>query len=126
MGEAKVGLAQGFGGGAMKTTEVRTQYPQIKLRHRTKMLCPEGCGLQRAEFQNEKNSVFLSCRHLRTPGLLDPHPGHLSLEAVLAGDVLALSLFAAVDHDGFRQRGRDITDVIDDIGMQAQREAWAA
>ena len=100
--------------------------PRIRLGRNTALLCPE-CGIVRTvEFQNETNNVFLSCKHLRTPGLLDPHRGHLSLEHVIAGDSLALALFPAVDIDGFRQRSHDITDVIDDIGLQAQREAWAA
>jgi hypothetical protein len=106
---------------------VLENYPKITLRRgaKTKMLCPEGCGLQLAEFQNERNEVYLSCKHLRTPQLLNVHKGHLSLEHIIAGDRLALSLFPAVDFDGFRQRGRDITDVIEDISVQEQREALA-
>jgi|HubBroStandDraft_4_1064222.scaffolds.fasta_scaffold1158530_2 hypothetical protein len=111
----------------MKTKEVR-EYPKIRLRRGTKMLCPECGTMQVAEFQNEKNSVFLNCRHLRTPALLDPAPGHISFEQAMANpsDPLVRRLFPIVDANGFRPRGRDITDVLDDVGMQAKREAWAA
>ena len=107
----------------MNTGTLLQHYPEIRLRRgaNTKMLCPDCGSLQPTEFQNERGLVYLSCKHLRTPALLDPHPGHLSLEHVIAGDPLALSLFPAIDIDGFRQRGRDITDVIGDV----DREHWA-
>jgi hypothetical protein len=99
--------------------------PEIRLRRGTKMLCPSGCGLQVAEFVNEKNSVFLSCHHLRTPGLLNPTPGHISVEHVIAGDSLANRLFPVTDFDGFKQKGKDLADVIGPVS-EAERERWAA
>jgi hypothetical protein len=80
-----------------------------------------------AEFQNERNLVYLSCKHLRTPGLLDPAPGHLSIEAVMANDRTANRLFPATDRDGFKRRGLDLTDIIsDEVEALAIRDRCAA
>jgi hypothetical protein len=92
------------------------------------MLCGQGCGVQPAEHTNERNEVYLRCGHLRTPALLDPTPGHISLEHILASpsDKLVRRLFPITDANGWKPRGRDLADVIGDMSMQAQREAWAA
>lgn len=99
---------------------------KVRIRRGSRLLCPDCGTVQTLEFQNEKGEVFLVCGHHRTPRLLGPAPGHISLEHVIAGDPLALSLFPAIDCDGFKQRGRDIADVIVGIEMQAVREQWAA
>lgn len=92
----------------------------VRIRKGSGLLCPECRTVKRLEFQNEKDRAFLVCGHDRTPGLLDPKLGHISLEHVMAGDPLAISLFRAIDANGFRPRGRDLSDVIGDV----DREQW--
>jgi len=96
----------------------------IRLRKGSRLLCPQCRTVQTLEFQNEKDEAFLICGHHRTPRLLNPAPGHLSLEAVIAGDPLALSLFPATDVNGQRIGHRDIADVLSDLTMQQKRDAW--
>jgi hypothetical protein len=91
-----------------------------RLRKYAKLLCPE-CGVMKTWVDVSEDGAILECGHHRTTGLLDPHKGYLSIEAVIAGDPLALALFKAVDHDGFKQKGKDLSDVIGD----ADRELWS-
>jgi hypothetical protein len=99
----------------------------VRIRKGSRLLCREH-GIQTMLHQDENDQCFLECRCKRTPRLLDPHKGCISLEHAMANpsDPLVRRLFPIVDANGFRPRGRDITDVLDDVGMQAKREAWAA
>lgn len=98
---------------------------KVRLRRGSRLLCPE-CGVVKAWIDVAGDQAVLECGHHRTAGLLAPHVGCLSIEAILARDPLALSLWPATDFDGFRARGRDLADVIDDLKMQSIRERWAA
>lgn len=84
-----------------------------KQGYTTRMLCPTH-GMQEFIHQDENDQCFLECRCKRTPGLLDPAPGHLSLENIIAGDPVANRLFPIQDANGFKPRGRDITDILGD------------
>lgn len=57
-----------------------TANPNRLTLHGAKMLCPVGCGMQRALFQNERDEVYLQCRHLRSPALLDKNTGCVGIE----------------------------------------------
>lgn len=93
----------------------------VRIRRGSRLLCPECKAVKELAFQNEKDEVILECRHKRTPLLLDPKPGHISLEHVLASpsDPLVRRLFPVADANGFKPQGRDITDILSDIGMAA-------
>ena len=95
----------------------------VRIRKGSRLLCPECRTVKKLEFQNEKDRAFLVCGHDRTPGLLDPKPGHIGLEHLIAGDPLAISLFRAIDANGFRPRGRDISDILGPV-TDVDRERW--
>jgi hypothetical protein len=86
----------------------------------TRMLCPEGCGLQEFQFQNEKDLCYLACRHLRTAALLSSKG--ISLENVLANDKLAAVHFPASLETKSRTYEADC--LIKEAVEMAKREGW--
>jgi len=83
----------------------------INLGHGARMLCPVCNTLQVAEHVNERNEVYLACRHPRTSALL-PTTG-ISLEDALENNGDAKRLFPP------RENG-----VSDDLSLVMQREGW--
>lgn len=92
------------------------ELPRIVIRGKLRMLCPECSALRVADFQNERNEVFLACKHKRTPALLPPHKGAISIEHILANTPESRALFP-VSKAG---------DYLATLSEDATRERWSA